>query len=304
MEGTFYRSDDEAYAKAWEALNKRYGHSFVVQRAFRAKLSSWPKIGSKESLRLREFSDFLISCKNAMPYVQGLRILDDCEENQKILLKLPDWATTRWNRYVTKMLDEGKEYPGFAEFTEFVAKEARIACNPVSSLFALRTFEKPDKEHKRVRASVLATTNVSKITKASSATQINKGSKANSLTPQNKKQIECICCKQSHFIYKCEKFAAMPSEEKKRFVTKNNMCFGCLRVGHISKNCLQRANRNICRKSHPTPLHEVRPQVDKPEIKPESPLPEENASAVSNNVRVDNSDRTSMIVRVVVCNRR
>lgn len=136
LEGTFYRSDEEAYTQAWDALNKRYGHPFVVQRAFRGKLSSWPKIGPKESHKLREFSDFLISCKNAMPHVQGLRVLGDCEENQKLLLKLPDWATTRWNRYVTKELDEGKPYPGFKEFSDFLAEEARIACNPVSSLYA------------------------------------------------------------------------------------------------------------------------------------------------------------------------
>lgn len=101
LEGTFYRSDEEAYKQAWDALNKRFGHLFVVQRAFRGKLSTWPKIGPKDSLKLREFSDFLISCKNAMPHVQGLRVLDDCEENQKLLLKLPDWVTTSWNRHVT-----------------------------------------------------------------------------------------------------------------------------------------------------------------------------------------------------------
>ncbi|XP_051790044.1 uncharacterized protein LOC127529669 [Erpetoichthys calabaricus] len=97
VEGMFYRSDGEAYTKAWVALNKRYGHPFVVQRAFRAKLSTWPKIGPRESLKLREFSDFLISCKYAMLHIQGLKILDDCEENQKLLQKLPDWLTTQWN---------------------------------------------------------------------------------------------------------------------------------------------------------------------------------------------------------------
>lgn len=70
LEGTFYRSDKDAYSQAWDALNKCYGHPFIVQRAFRGKLSSWPKIGPKESIKLREFSDFLISCKNAM---QGSR---------------------------------------------------------------------------------------------------------------------------------------------------------------------------------------------------------------------------------------
>nr|XP_015830265.2 uncharacterized protein LOC107395402 [Nothobranchius furzeri] len=296
LEGTFYRSDEEAYNQAWDALNNRYGHPFVVQRAFRGKLSSWPKIGPKESLKLREFSDFLVSCKNAMPHVQGLKVLDDCEENQKLLLKLPDWATTRWNRHVSKLLDEGKEYPGFTEFADFVAEEARIACNPVSSLFALKnTFEKPEKEQKRQKASVLmTTTNVSTNEKATAATQINKKSKPNLSSTQNKRQIECICCRQNHFIYKCDKFTAMSLEEKKQFIIDNNMCFGCLRVGHISKNCQQRVTCNVCKRKHPSPLHEDHPQPDKPEMLPK----EENAATVSCSVKLDNSDCTSMIVPV------
>lgn len=127
-----------------------------------------------------------------MPHVQGLKVLDDCEENQKILLKLPDWATTRWNRYVTKLLDEDKAYPGFADF---VAEEARIACNPVSSLFALKnTFEKPEKEQKRLKASVLVTSaNMSKDVKNTTTVQSNRKSKPNPSSTQNKQQLQCIC---------------------------------------------------------------------------------------------------------------
>lgn len=202
LEGTFYRSDGDAYTQAWDALNKRYGHPFVVQRAFRAKLNNWPKIGPKDSLKLREFSDFLISCKNAMPHVHGLRVLDDCEENQKLLQKLPDWITTRWNRYVTKALDEEKPYPNFTEFSDFVAEEARIACNPVSSLLALKhADEKTSKEQKRLKASALAQ-NVKPI--ARSAFEREKGSKLSPSVTQDQRQIECVCCQQNHFIYKCE----------------------------------------------------------------------------------------------------
>lgn len=95
LEGSFYRKDEEAYQQAWDRLNARYGHSFVVQRAFRDKLNGWPKIGGKEYLKLRDFSDFLQTCSNAMPHVKGLQVLNDCEENQKILVKLPDWVTSR-----------------------------------------------------------------------------------------------------------------------------------------------------------------------------------------------------------------
>ncbi|XP_016369322.1 uncharacterized protein LOC107709383 [Sinocyclocheilus rhinocerous] len=295
LEGTFYRSDEDAYTQAWDALNKRYGHPFVIQRAFRAKLSSWPKIGPRESLKLRELSDFLVSCKNAMPHVHGLGVLDDCEENQKLLQKLPDWVTTRWNRYVTKALDEEKPYPSFTEFSDFVAEEARIACNPVSSLHALKNAdEKPGKEQKRLKASALAQ-NVKPITKSLSALEREKGSKPSHSATQDKKQIECVCCQQNHFIYKCERFAAMPLEEKKRFVINNKMCFGCLRIGHISKNCRKRATCNICRQSHPSPLHEECFQGGKLEASPD-----ERASTSLCCVGMVNCNRTSMIVPVWV----
>ncbi|KAL0153126.1 hypothetical protein M9458_051582, partial [Cirrhinus mrigala] len=94
LEGSFYRKDEQAYQQAWEKLNARYGHSFVVQRAFREKLNKWTKIGASEYVKLREFSDFLQSCSDAMPHIKGLQGLNDCEENQKILVKLPNWVTS------------------------------------------------------------------------------------------------------------------------------------------------------------------------------------------------------------------
>nr|XP_046230542.1 uncharacterized protein LOC124051127 [Scatophagus argus] len=294
LEGTFYRSDEEAYTQAWEVLNKRYGHPFVVQRAFRGKLSNWTKIGPKESLKLREFSDFLISCRNAMPHVAGLRVLDDCEENQKLLQKLPDWLTTRWNRHVTRALDEGNLYPGFKEFSDFVAEEARIACNP--SLHALKNIdEKTGKEQKRpTKANVLATT--TKVPQKESSNSRNsspaEGVTANLPATQTKRPIECVCCQGNHFIYKCEKFAAMTLEEKKKFVIVNNMCFGCLRVGHVGKNCRKRATCNVCKRNHPSPLHEEQGE------KPDAPPQKEDSSTNLCSVKMDSGDRTSMIVPV------
>lgn len=50
LEGSFNRNDDDddAYREAWEELNRNYGQQVVVQRAFREKLSKWPKILSKD----------------------------------------------------------------------------------------------------------------------------------------------------------------------------------------------------------------------------------------------------------------
>ncbi|KAG1927218.1 hypothetical protein F2P79_024407 [Pimephales promelas] len=107
LEGTFYRSDEEAYNDAWNKLNQRYGQPFIIQRAYREKLSKWHKIQSKDAEGLRTFSDFLYACLQAIPHVKGLEILNDCEENQKLVQKLPDWAAARWNRQVTTALMDG-----------------------------------------------------------------------------------------------------------------------------------------------------------------------------------------------------
>ncbi len=75
-----------------------------------------------------------------------------------MLQKLPDWMTSRWNWHVTIQLRQLEEYPSFKEFADFVAQEAEIACNPVTSFHALKLSEdKPSREVKRSNANAFVT---------------------------------------------------------------------------------------------------------------------------------------------------
>ncbi len=56
IEGFFYGATLEAYEGAWKTLQERYGHPFKIQQAFRAKLSKWPKINTKDALSLQKFA--------------------------------------------------------------------------------------------------------------------------------------------------------------------------------------------------------------------------------------------------------
>lgn len=76
----------------------------------------WPKIGPNDSLALRDFSDFLKGCAEAMPHVKWLAILNDSEENHKLLKKLPEWSVRKWSRIVVEELDQSGEYPSFEHF--------------------------------------------------------------------------------------------------------------------------------------------------------------------------------------------
>ncbi|KAG1925572.1 hypothetical protein F2P79_025451 [Pimephales promelas] len=141
IEGHFVAGTEIAYMAAWNILDDRFGNPFVVGKSYRDKIQSWHKIATKDSKDLQEFVDFLSSVESAMPYVQGLQALNDCVENQRISAKLPDWLSSRWNRAVTKFQDEHKGFPDFKYFVEFLVKEARIACNPITSLQAIKPAE-------------------------------------------------------------------------------------------------------------------------------------------------------------------
>ncbi|XP_042626645.1 uncharacterized protein LOC122147619 [Cyprinus carpio] len=246
LEGTFFRTDDEAYQDAWNKLNNRYGQPFVIQKAFREKLASWPRIHPKDAISLQAFSDFLNACQGAMPHVKGLQILNDYQENQKLVLKLPDWAISRWNRQVTQSLSENHEYPTFKEFAAFVSTESEIACNPVTSFHILRAAEPVTekinlKETKRNRVRVFTTQSNAESRKV--------------IKPVNK--ILCVLCQEdNHQLDSCCSFLSKPLEERRKYVQEKRLCYGCLKPGHSAKECRCRLTCNVCKRRHPTSLHD------------------------------------------------
>ena len=136
LDGVFHRNDDEAYQDAWKKLNQRYGQSFVIQRAFRDKLASWPKFKSKDVEELRNFADFWSGSHPSRVRPANIKWL---WRKSKTQLKLPDWLASHWNRQVTQTLNDKTEYPSFQDFTDFMSTEADIACNPITSYHALHS---------------------------------------------------------------------------------------------------------------------------------------------------------------------
>lgn len=54
---------------------------------------------------------------------------------------LTDWLTAHWNRRVVEIEEESNQFPSFGQFVAFLTKEAKIACNPVTSLQGLKQGE-------------------------------------------------------------------------------------------------------------------------------------------------------------------
>ena len=240
--GRFFGSSELDYQKAWETLERRFGHSFKIQEAFRERLERWPKIGHKDGEALQKYAYILRSCLDAKPYVKGLSVLDDCKENQKMTSKLPDWVITRWSRRVSESLEQSTEYATFEQFVIFVEKEARAACHPVASIAGVKgaglTYSKHQTEKDKSFRS-LVTDQKSRSTKIRDRT--------NKL---------CPFCKGEHHLADCVKFAEKGLEERNTYIQAEKRCFGCLRTGHYTKQYKVRHTCRTCQGRHPTVLHD------------------------------------------------
>ena len=249
ISGLFLQNSSEAYERAWKILDERFGHPFIITKAYIDRLQRWPKIGARDHQGLRKFADFLTSVEVATQVIQGLYVLNDYIENQKLLSKLPDWLISRWNREANKCLREEKTYPDFKTFVTFITAEADLICNPISSCNAVKEAEAFDNVRKGQRAKDFREnkTNFSaKTTEESSKVQ------NGNLTPQPK----CTFCKKTdHQLDACLKFQTEVLQNRITFVKENRLCFGCLKKGHASKDFRKRLTCTTCNKKHPTCLH-------------------------------------------------
>ena len=61
----------------------------------------------------------------------------------------------------------------------------------------------------------------------------------------------CSFCKSPHFI----EFTKLTLLDKMQFICTRGLCHGCLRWGHLHKDCRQQKNCTSCSGPHPTLLH-------------------------------------------------
>ncbi len=146
----------------------------------------WPKVGANDALSLREFTDFLRGCVEAIPHVKGVAILNDCEENYKLLKKLPEWIVQKWSKIVGEELGMTGDYPSFRRFTEFLQRESKIACNPFTSPLLMSSKVSDERFPKRAKALNI------------------KAQVKDSTRPEFKIPSQCSVCKsEAHSIAKC-----------------------------------------------------------------------------------------------------
>ncbi len=226
LQGYFLIHTESSYEGAWKTLEERYGNPFTLQKAFRQKLSNWTTITPTDAEGLRDYADFLHGCQRAMQHIPSLKVLNDCMENQRLAAKLPNWAAARWNRKATQHLQETGEYPSFNYFVEFVVGEAKVACNPVSSLHALNEEKKTTRDPKRKQASVMATRTDLQYKPKDSQNQGKDGKGKGKPVSREIKEIikKCPFCESDgHYLPNCPRFVQKSLADRRKFIQEEKM---------------------------------------------------------------------------------
>ena len=221
----------EAYGAAYKLLVTRYGDNYLLAKAFRNRLTSWPKIMGSETAGLRNFIDFLNQCKSAKRSFPALRVLDDESENADLTKKLPAWLARQWGRRVVAIREATDEFPSFDNFVEFLEQEDKVAHDPF-----FQAIHKPEGFKERNRGGSFA-------------------SETRAATSNGRDFGVCIFCRESHSLEMCWKFGAEAFEIRLKFVRDHQLCFGCLIKGHLARECRNRGICQFCRKGHPTSMH-------------------------------------------------
>ena len=69
---------------------------------------------------------------------------------------------------------------------------------------------------------------------------------------------ECQMCQKNHDLDACFKYKQLQVDERKKFLMKSKLCFGCYDViskEHSGRNCPKRRKCSICKEQHRIELH-------------------------------------------------
>ena len=223
-------------------------------------LESWPKIGPKDAVALREFSDFLDKILAAKKTIPGLSILDYAKENVKLLAKLPYHLEIKWRDAIKQWRYTHGEasYPTFLKFTDFIREAAEKANIPelegMSTLTSPRVNKTPKK--KLEEGSSLSTS-----AKDGDNPEPDPSSSSKSEHTGKNNSNKCLFCGAVHKLDNCTDFCRMPFSQRRDFFFREHLCMGCAASrSHQVANCKKRLKCKTCSGMHPTCLHKEQTQ--------------------------------------------
>ena len=237
---------DTALKKAWERLKECYASPEVLESALFRKLDNFPRISSRDHIKLRELGDLLmeVQCAKEDGYLPGLAYLDTARGINPIVEKLPHGLQERWitkgSRYKK---DHKTSFPPFSFFTEFIYSEAKTRNDPS---FAFAGSSMPVRGERPAVGNMRTSTPIS-VHKTDVAYTVADTSADTTAKKEDSPGRSCPIHRKPHPLRKCRGFRAKPIDERRSYLRENGICFKCCAsTSHLAKDCKAVVKCNEC----------------------------------------------------------
>lgn len=258
---------EQGYQRAKDLLIEHFGNEYYISAAYMDKAFSWTPIKREDVKALQAFALFLRGCCNATEQIQHMRDLDIPSNMRNIVLKLPYGLREKWRSTACDLLERHGQRAMFSDLVGFIEKQVRTATDPLfgniqdtQTSSSKGSIPSQIKDLKERKGSSFAT-NVTAVGGKGRPEWMENKSHSSTLPLQG-----CMFCKKSgHSLEKCTQFKGKLHWEKIDFIKEKRICFGCLKVGHVSKACEDRLTCDVCSLKHPSILH-IKHQVKEPAV--------------------------------------
>ena len=244
---------EQGYHRAKSLLAEHFGNEYKIASAYMERIFSWTPVKSEDLKALKSFSLFLRGCSNLTEQMMHMQELDLPSNMRSIILKLPYKLRERWRSVACDLQDRSGRRAMFNDLVAFIEKQVRIASDPLFGNIQ-------DSQQTNLKAS-----NISHLMQrkkgssfATNVTAVKDGFRTQCTEEKNKSSSihNCLFCSISyHSLDKCPQFKMKGHREKINFIKERGICFGCLKLGHISKDCRSRLDCDVCHQKHPGVLH-------------------------------------------------
>ncbi|KAL7304763.1 hypothetical protein TKK_0002994 [Trichogramma kaykai] len=223
-----------------ETLEVRFGNTQVVGEKISQDLKNLPS-STSGNIELFEFAS---SVKNAVVAMKSLSF-NDCLQSkeivQVILNKLPSVMIFNYSSYAAGVSESKFALEKLADYLCVESEKAMKAGLSKISSFVTEKCSNDSVKNSRSKSNAVFAVRV-----ADSAKDVDREKRSN---------YECAFCKlRNHSIASCGKFESQQMRMKWKIVKKLNLCFLCLRLGHLRDGCTG-VRCDQCNKPHHRLLH-------------------------------------------------
>ncbi|KAK0147466.1 hypothetical protein N1851_013070 [Merluccius polli] len=259
MRAVHVTNPEAALQMSWTRLRECYATPEVIESALFKRLDNFPRLTSRENIKLRELSDLLMELLSAKDdgYLPGLSYLDTPRGINPIVEKLPINLQEKWLSTGSRYKEHcAVSYPPFSFFADFVNGEAKARNDPSfvvmnNSCTPFRN-DRPIAKHDGVRTTIA----VHKIDLSAAA-----GPSSMYRTEMENKHSGdpakyCPLHNKAHPLEKCRAFKMKPLTERKGLLRDHRRCFRCCSATHMAKDCSVKLKCFECESDrHCTAMH-------------------------------------------------